>query len=86
MTPEIAVRYPDGTIHVAVGYADPSTPVFACGTDVLSPGDDDYDFYAARAVPASEHHRTPPRDPARAAALKAEFRRRYRRDHGRRSA
>ncbi|GAB3209209.1 hypothetical protein GCM10027294_22680 [Marinactinospora endophytica] len=86
MTPVVAIRYPDGTIRVPVSHSDAAGPVFACGTDVLRPGDDGYDYYAARAVPAGDHDERRRRDPVRAARLKAEFKRRYAREHARRSA
>ncbi|ASU83979.1 hypothetical protein CDO52_15365 [Nocardiopsis gilva YIM 90087] len=86
MTRAIAIRYPDGSIHIPVGFADPSAQTVACGTDIICPGDADYEYYAAHAVPVEELQKQPERDPERAAALKAEFRRRYRRDHRGRSA
>ncbi|MBB6171729.1 hypothetical protein HNR23_001789 [Nocardiopsis mwathae] len=85
-TPAIAVRYPDGSVHVPVGLADPATATIACGTDILRPGDEDYEYRAARAIPVEEAQRRPERDPERAAALKAEFKRRFQREPGRRSA
>ncbi|NYE47390.1 hypothetical protein HDA32_002510 [Spinactinospora alkalitolerans] len=69
-----------------LSHADASGPVYACGTAVLHPGDADYDFYAVHATPSEEHQRRRRRDPVRAAELKAEFKKRYEREHGRRSA
>ncbi|CAM4175847.1 hypothetical protein GCM10009799_24100 [Nocardiopsis rhodophaea] len=68
MTRKIAILYPDGSIHIPVGVADPSAETIACGADIIHPGDADYEHYAAHAIPVDEAQKRPERDPERAAA------------------
>ncbi|TDQ44168.1 hypothetical protein [Actinorugispora endophytica] len=82
----LAVRYPDGSLHVPVSYVDPDEPAVGCGVAVLRPGDPGYDHYASHAISSEEYEERRHDDPAESARLRAAFKRRYAREHGRRFA
>ena len=77
-----AVRYPDGSLRVPVSYVDRSEPALGCGTTVRRPGDAAYDDYARHAISVDEYEALHRDDPASSARLRADFQRRYARDHG----
>lgn len=77
-----AVRYPDGSLRVPVSYLDRSEPAVGCGATVLRPGDPAYDDYARHAIPVDEYEALHRDDPEASARLRADFQRRYTRDHG----
>lgn len=79
----LAVRYPDGSLCVPVSYADLDEPAVGCGAAVLRPGDLDYDHYARHSIPVEEYDALHRDDPAESARLRAAFKRRYDREHGR---
>lgn len=82
----LAVRYPDGSLHVPVSYHDPEEPAVGCGMAVLRPGDLDYDHYALHSISAQEYEELRHDDPVESARLRAAFKKRYAREHGRHTA